>query len=198
MLQTEPFFEVKPTSPWVSGWSIPTSPKEPWHDDVELKKAFGISLGKDLKPFPAALEVFPKDTSKALWAANYWLSDPVVIAARDIYAEAVETQSSLLDKTALSVKLLKFAEEKDQTGRFYVNEAKDRLAAFKLYAEVQGYIGKIDINASTNTITNNKLELVIVKSPNKEERKETIIEAETVEEIQPKIPLNLKLVSSPR
>lgn len=190
----EPFFEVKPLSSWGSSWSVPDLPTQDWQEDKELKKLFGIELAKGLKPFEAALNIFEKNANKALWAANYWINDPVVIASRDLYKESVETTNSLLDKDALAVKLLEFADERAPQG-FYVNDAKDRLAALKLYAEVRGFIGKIDINNSTNNVINNKLELVLIPPPNKDEKIKPVIDNEPVQEIKNNsIPLNLKLV----
>lgn len=169
---------------------------EPWQEDSDCKRLFGVELAKGLKPFEAALNVVEQNANRAMWVSHYWLTDPEVIAARDVYKKSLGDQKSLLDKDGLAVKLLKLADEKDPSGKFYLNEAKDRLAALKLYAEVQGYIGKIDINASTNVNNvNNKLELILVKAPNKEK----LIEAESVSEPEievPKTPIELKLVKT--
>lgn len=189
------FFEVQPIAPWPVS-SNSEQFKEDWQNDQDNKKLLGIELAKGQKPLDAGLKVFPEDANKALWVAHNWISDPVVIGAKDQYVEIVENKSSLLDKDRLSVKLLDFADEKDATGRFYINEAKDRLAALKLYAEVQGFTGKVDINASTNNITNNKLELILVGSPKKAETTK-VIDAEPIAEIKNRqLPSNLKLVST--
>ena len=79
---------------------------------------------------------------------------------------------------------------------FYLADTKDRLAALKLYAEIQGYIGKVDFNASTNNYTNNSMKIVFVKPEHNDNQK--IIET-SVEEIQPELellPANVKLVSA--
>jgi hypothetical protein len=186
-------FSVQPIG--FKPWSTPdVKPIEPaWRSDEGLKRAFGIELVKHPKPFDAALEVFPTDTNAALWVSFNWLNDPLVVASKDTYAQNIDVKSNLLDKEQLSVKLLKLAEEKDPSGRFYICEAKDRLAAYKLYAEVAGYIGKIAIDASTNHFVNNELKLTLVKAVQKETVE--IIEAEP--DLEPTVlPLNLKLVNS--
>lgn len=167
-------------------------PEPSYRSDEGLKKLFGCALAKHPKPFDAALEVFPNDTNAALWVSWNWLTDPVVIAAKDAYAQNAELNDKLLDKNGLAARLLKFAEEKDPTGRFYICEAKDRLAALKLYAEVQGFLSKINIDASTNNITNNELILTLVKAE-KEKVIATVIEPEI--ELDDELPSNLKLVS---
>ncbi len=186
-------FTVEPPKPAFIPWPKSAAQIEPaWRSDEELKRAFGIALAKHPKPFEAALTVFPNDANAALWASHHWLHDPLVVAARDTYAQNIELSSKTLDKDQLAARLLQFAEEKDVSGRFYICEAKDRLAAFKLYAEVQGFIGKI-IDASTNNFTNNELKLVLIPAPEKETK---VIEVEQEEVSAPVLPLNLKLVNS--
>lgn len=192
-------FSVEPLkpSPWVA---MPTaeapSPVEPaWRSDQGLKRQFGIELAKNAKPFEAALAVFPKETNNAVWVSWNWLNDPLVVASRDSYAQNVELNENILDKDQLAARLLKFAEEKDPSGRFYICEAKDRLAALKLYAEVQGFIGKLSIDASTNDFTNNELKLTLVKAV----QKETVEIIEDEADLEPTVlPLNLKLVANSR
>jgi hypothetical protein len=182
-------FVIEPKTHWVDD-------DKAWRNDEGLKKLFGEALVKHATAFNAALEVFPNETNKALWASWNWLTDPLVVASRQDYAQNVELNSKLLDKEALAARLLKFAEEKDHTGRFYICEAKDRLAAYKLFAEVQGFIGKVNIDASTTNFTNNELKITLVKPTKKEEKAATVIENEP--EIQNKLPVNLKLVAASR
>lgn len=164
-----------------------------WRNDTELKKLFGIALAKHAKPFEAALEVFLENTNKALWVSFNWLADPLVVSTKDAYAQNIELNEKLLDKSQLSARLLKFADEKDPTGRFYLCEAKDRLAAFKLFAEVQGFIGKAADVSINNNFTNNELKITLVKPQKIEEVVATVIEQEP-EAVT--LPVNLKLVNS--
>ena len=181
--------------PWAKPAGELPKPIEPaWRSDEGLKKLFGIALAKHEKPFSAALEVFPDDTNAALWASYHWANDPVVVASRDAYAQNIELSEKLLDKEQLAAKLIKFAEEKDASGRFYICEAKDRLAAYKLFAEIQGFIGKIAIDASTNNFTNNELKITLVKPEIQEKITTKVIEAEP--DLEDALPINLKLVNS--
>lgn len=191
-------FVVEPLKPAFKPWPkqepMPDKPEPAWRSDENLKRLFGIALAKSPRnAFEAALEVFPTETNHALWASWNWLADPLVVATKDAYAQNIELNEKLLDKSQLSARLLKFAEEKDPTGRFYILEGKDRLAAFKLYAEVQGFIGKIAIDASTNNFTNNELKITLVKPQKIEEVVTTVIEQEP-EAVT--LPVNLKLVNS--
>lgn len=171
------FFSVEPPS---QAWGtftapVPTPPQvlPAFHNDEEKKKAFGIALARigsnDLNSaFKAGCEVFNEQTGPALWAANHWANDPIVCAARDLYAQQVKTVQKLLDKEELAAKFLYIAEEKiERNGqKFYVNEAKDRIAALKVYAEIAGYAGKINVDASTNNFVNNEMKVTLVKPSN--------------------------------
>jgi len=191
-------FEVKPIGfqPWAKPMGELPKPIEPaYRSDEGLKRLFGVEWAKNPKPFEAALIVFGEDTNAATWISWNWLTDPIVLAAKDAYTQNTELNEKLLDKHQLAARLLQFADEKDVSGRFYLLEGKDRLAALKLYAEVQGFIGKLSIDASTNNFTNNELKLTLVKAQTKIEE-ETIIEQEP--EIDNVLPVNIKLVSSAR
>jgi hypothetical protein len=71
----------------------------------------------------------------------------------------------LLDKEGLAAKLLEWADEKIiKSGQVhYANDAKDRLAFLRLYAEVMGFVGKASIDATANNFTNNEMKVVLVK-----------------------------------
>lgn len=189
-------FTVQPHTgfvPWPKAAQEPAKPIVPaWHNDEELKRRFGIELAKH-KPFEAGLAVFGEDTNSALWASWNWLADPLVVATKDAYAQNIELNEKLLDKEQFAAKMLQLADEKDPSGRFYILEGKDRLAAYKLFAEVQGFIGKLSIDASTNNITNNELKIILVKAEKIEQVAPTVIEQEP-EKVA--LPLNLKLVGS--
>jgi len=197
-------FEVKAPAfaPWSkpiddlpsSANAEPCKPEHAYRSDEGLKRLFGVEWAKNPKPFEAALVVFATDTNAALWVSWNWLTDPIVIAAKDAYAQNAELNEKLLDKEQLAARLLQFAEEKDISGRFYILEGKDRLAAFKLYAEVQGFIGKLSIDASTNNFTNNELKITLVRPDPIEEKAAKVIEHEP--EIENALPISLKLVNS--
>lgn len=186
-------FSVQPSTGWGNPFAQSSSKVLPdgWQDDEARKKLYGIELSKGRNnPFQAACVLF-EDTSQALWASQHWINDPVVIAAKNEHKSL--NAEDLLDKDALARKLLNFADERDHTGKFYISEAKDRLAALKLYAEVQGFIGKIDINASTNTFTNNVMSIRLVKPEPQQDNK--IIEHDSEPVMENSLP-KIKLVSN--
>ena len=180
---------LKPDTFEVSPWLKVQQPKiPPWSGDSEKKKLFAAELAKNPNPLEAANKIFwqPED---AMWVVNNWLRDPVVLAAKKEFEQPV---TKLLDKDALACKLLKFSEEKDRTGQFYIVEAKERLAALRLYAELQGFIGnKVDIS------TNNYINGMIVKFVSPEKQNDNKIIEGSIKTIDENpLPLNVKLVSS--
>lgn len=169
---TQPAFTVEPpqaksewpsVAPPVSPWGKPVE-VQAYQNDENLKKQFGIELAKAANSFEAGCKVFGEDTGKALWASANWVNDPVVIAARDIYLKTVELTKPSLDREQLATKVLVLAEGE----KILINgvmrstiEAKDRITAFKLYSDILGYTGKVEIDNSThNTIKELTIKLV--------------------------------------
>jgi hypothetical protein len=194
----------KPAGGWndalsqISPWTGKAAPKPSYQDDEGLKKQFGIELAKAANPFEAACKIFV-DTSQALWASVNWLADPIVIAARDVYTKTVELSSPPLDKEQLAAKVLSLADEKilrDGVWRPTI-EAKDRIAALKLYSDILGYTGKVDIDASTKTFTHNEMTIKFVKPEVKEPKlvnQASNVKSEILNDHAS--PISLKLVSS--
>jgi len=160
----------------VGGWNEKIDPKSPWQiapletpayqSDENLKKQFGVELAKAANAFEAACKLAGDDTSKALWISFNWLNDPVVVASRDVYLKTVELSSPPLDRDQLAAKVLALAEEKIliSSGQLVpVAETKDRIAALKLYSEILGYTGKVEIDNSTKTFTHNEMIIKLVK-----------------------------------
>lgn len=182
-------------------WAAPELAAPEWRpdfaDNEDKKIEYGIEWAKAGDGFRAGLELFNDEVPSSLWANRYWTKDPVVIASRDAYLLAAQKVKKPLDKEELLAKVLAFADEKDSNGRPLV-EAKERLNALKLYSDIQGFTGKVDINASTNTInnTNNFAKIVLVKPEEKATEPKTIeasnIKSEMTNEDQ--IPIKLKLV----
>ena len=185
-------FSVEPPSnAWPQG-SMPA-----FHADEAKKKEFGIALAKEQIPFNAACSICGDDTKAALWIVANWISDPVVIAAKDLYLKSVELDTTLLDKDQLGSRLLKFAEEKVKiAGKdVYISEAKDRLKALELYAEIMGF-KKTTVDNSVKTFAITKLKVVVVEP--KSTTPETVIEHDDkpIQQVKDKdaLPLKLKLV----
>jgi hypothetical protein len=177
------------------------APKPAWHDDENLKRRFGIELAKVEKPFDAACLLCGEDTGKALWISFHWLSDPVVMASKDAYLKTLALSTPPLDKNQLAAKVLALADEKvlnPRTGMLLPSiEAKDRIAAFKLYSEIMGYTGKVEIDNSTKNIVNNELKIKLVRP---EEKKQVTINQAPIKNSKSEIvnenssPITLKLV----
>lgn len=181
----EPAQEV--FSPWAE--TVPA-----YANNDELKQSFAIELAKGLQPFDAGLATFEGDASKALWASVHWARDVVVIAIRDAYLSAQKAVEKPLDKETLLARILAFADERDNQGRPLV-EAKDRLGAFRLYSDIAGFTGKVDIDASTNNFMNKTVNLVMVKPEptTKTIQHSSNIKSEILNKNIP--PIKLKLVS---
>lgn len=157
----------EPVNAWTMPIKVAALPLPDYANDENLKKRFGIELGKGLKPFEAASAVSEGNSAKALWISGNWLSDPIVIGSKDAYSLTVKEVAKPLDKEQLLAKILEFSDERDVNGRPLI-EAKERLSALNLYAEILGFKGK---NAETTSgdITNNtfnKITKVVLVSPN--------------------------------
>lgn len=182
-------------SPWTVGKSNP--PVQAYQSDENLKKSFGIELAKSSNPFEAACKIFGEETSKALWASFNWLNDPLVVASRDIYLKTVELSQPILDKEQLAAKVLALADEKILKNGVYIPtiDAKDRIAALKLYSDIAGYTGKVEVDNSTKTFQHNEMVIKLVKA---EEKKPVVIDNSVPkvksEILNEKSPITLKLV----
>lgn len=191
---------VAPVSPWTVN-ATPQEAAPAYQSDENLKKQFGIELAKSTSPFEAGCKVFGEETNKALWVSFNWLTDPIVVASRDIYLKTVELAQAPLDKDQLAAKVLQLAEgEKvERNGiKLPTIEAKDRIAAYKLYSEILGYTGKVEIDASTKNFTHNEMIIKLVKA---EDKKTVVIDQVPKSELKNEIhnsPITLKLVGNAR
>jgi len=156
---------MPPVSPWAAG-AIATQPIQAYQIDENLKKKFGIELAKTVNPFEAGCKVFGEDTSKALWVSANWVNDPIVVASKDVYLKTLKLSSPPLDREQLAAKVLALAEgEKvERNGMLLPTiEPKERINAFKLYSEILGYTGKVEIDNSTKTFNHNEMKILLVK-----------------------------------
>lgn len=194
-------FEVKP-DPVVAPWAVAAvSQAQPYQSDENLKKLYGIELAKAENPFEAACKLFPEDsdTSKASWISFNWLADPIVLGSRDAYLKTLELSQPALDREQLAAKVLELAEGE----KVLINgkkvptiEAKDRISAFKLYSEILGYTGKVEIDNSTKTFNHNEMVIKLVKAEDKPVV--TVVpnaKSEIINDVVPP-PVTLKLVAA--
>ena len=107
----------EPINPWSAPIKIAAIPLPDYADDENLKKRFGIELGKGLKPFEAASTLTEGNAAKALWISSNWLGDPIVIGSKDAYALTVKEVAKPLETEQLLAKRLEFADEREQHGR---------------------------------------------------------------------------------
>lgn len=196
--------EISPTAPWVIKPSHKAS--EPVSDayktDEALKKRYGVELANTNSPFEAACRIFnADDTQKALWISVHWIADPTVQASRDEQLKIIAENRKPLDREQLAAKVLALSEEKILKNGIYVPtiEAKDRIAALKLYSDILGYTGKVEIDNSVTNNTLNEMTIKLVKpdpvkpsvvidnTPNKNAQSEISNDA---------LPINLKLVKA--
>lgn len=192
-------------SPWTAG-SVANQQQiqkviPEYQNDENLKKLYGVELAKGSNPFEAAKTVLGEN-DKAVWASFNWLSDPVVLASRDVYLKTLQASVPPLDREQLAARVLSMAEGEpiERNGvRLPTIEAKDRISAFKLYSEILGYTGKVEIDNSTKTFnTNNELKIVLVRPADK---KPTVIDqapnvkSEIMNDKTP-LPISLKLVKA--
>lgn len=187
-----PLFDATPKPKPNNGWGLPSTPQEPykpsWHADEAKKRAFGTQLAKGHKPLDAALIALGEDLQGALWAVQNLMRDPLVLETK----ENVENAVNLLDKDQLSVKLLKLADEK--INGQYAHEVKDRLAALKLYGEIQGMMPKNGIDLSKNTFVNNEMKITFVEAEPEKQNEVKIIEHKEMRDLDNALDINLKLV----
>lgn len=183
----------EPVNPWSAPIKIAPIPLPDYADDVDLKKLFGVELGKGLKPFEAALKISDENQSKALWISSNWLNDPIVIGSKDAYTLTVKEVSKPLGKEQLLAKILEFSDERDQQGRPLI-DAKERLSALNLYAEIQGFKGK-NADQSSGDVTNNtfnKITKVVLVSPNIVKQDVNVNAQSKMQNVEiPSIPLKL-------
>lgn len=187
-------------SPWAVGAASAKDEAPSYQSDEELKKRYGVELAKAQNPFEAGCKLFGEETNKALWVSFNWINDPIVVASRDIYLKTVELSQPLLDRQQLAAKVLVLAEGEKIliNGKMIATvEPKDRLAAYKLYSDIAGYTGKVEIDNSVKNITNNELTIKLVRA---EDKKPVVIDnapnikSEMVNEDQS--PIKLKLVAA--
>lgn len=168
-------------SPWAQHFQAASqAPAIPeYANDSAAKQRFAIELANGASAFNAGLEAFDGDTAKGLWASFNWPKDIEVIAIKDAYVAAQRSVEKPLDKEQLLAKIMGFFDETDDYGR-HVVEAKERLNALRLYSDIRGFTGKVDINASTTTnqFGPKTVNLVMVR-PDQDKSEPKVIEGST-------------------
>lgn len=193
--EVEPPLEPSP-SPWLKA-PVLIEETPIIADPQDERKAFALAWAKNpAEPFAAASDLYPADTTKALWVSRNWILDPTVNALKDSYIKAASESQTLLDKEQLAHRLLRTSEEKNLEGTRYLLDGKDRLKALELYAKVMGFMDDKPVNNISNHLTN-EMKIVFVEPENKEENIK-IIEAAPENETRSTdiedLPFKIKLV----
>lgn len=132
-------------------------------DNTKRKKLFAESLIRNPKdPFKAALEVFPDNTHKALWAANYWVNDAEVISFKNKILETTDEFSFLPSKADLANDIWQRMQGAGFIQGKTVPVSADEYAKLaKLYAEVRGFIDKPQTTINTNVVIPKAIEVPV-------------------------------------
>ena len=136
------------------------------------KKLFAESLMRHPKdPFKAALEVFPDNTQKALWAANYWPNDAEVISFKNRIKESSDEFSFLPSKAELAHDIwMRMHGEGYVAGKVISIGADDYAKLAKLYADVRGFIEKPQTTINTNVVAPKVIEVPVYNNADKWEK----------------------------
>lgn len=134
-------------------WGSPLSEVD--EQELErLKKAFAFAwLYTPNEPYKAALQVFQPHTGKALWVADNWLTDPIVIDEKDRLLKEHGSLHFLPDKTQIAREVYELAQSSKSTS--------EKLASFKLYSDIMGFVEPKTIN-NNGVINNNQGAKVMV------------------------------------
>ena len=115
----------------------------------------GALLRQPDNPFAAACKVFGLDTASALRAASEWINDTYVLTKQAELLDSLGEETFIPSRLTLARKVWELAESPG-------SEKKDRIAAYKLYAEIQGYIEKgVGAIVNNNTIVNQNRVMVV-------------------------------------
>lgn len=146
-------------SPQILPWQRQTDET----DHTEAKQAYARYIyGKPATPearFHAARQLYPSQETVgfALTVASDWPDDPIVIAELDRLAS--EDEQDLPNKAKLARDIYNLADDGSKS-------VDDRLKAYKLYAEVRGFIEKpAPIGNVNNNYVDNRKVMLIPPSP---------------------------------
>lgn len=136
-------------APWVT--LAPTLPAVR-EDEQELKAKFAEALLRTpTDPFRAAMALFGNDTVRALEVANSWPVDLAVLQRQADLLEQFGPDEYLPTKATVARRIYEVGET--------AADVKDKLAAYKLYADIRGFMPKGETN--NNIVVNNNRVMVV-------------------------------------
>jgi hypothetical protein len=121
---------------------------------VAAKKRFAAMLLKEPgEPFKAALAA-GLDTGQALRASVEWINDSIVLEEQTRLIE--EQENGELDFLPTKAEAARLAWNIANSATF----VEDKLKALKLYADMRGFIPKVEAVKIDNSVTHNKVMIV--------------------------------------
>lgn len=117
-----------------------------------LKERFVHEWLRTGDPFKAAMLCFPGDTGRALRAQWEWPQDAVVLNYRAALIEETNGAAGIPSKNELALEIYQHAKN--------CIFSEDKLAAYKLTADIMGYIEKPSVNIDNRSVTVNKVMVV--------------------------------------
>lgn len=129
-------------------WNREQPPIFEGEDELQLKLQYaGIVARNPERRLTAGYEVFPgpENYGRALQAQS-WLYDPFVVAEVERLTGEEAVGEILPSKEAVAKEILDFARE--------THDGKDKIGAFKLFAEVMGHIAKVPSMVQDNRVIN--------------------------------------------
>jgi hypothetical protein len=132
------------------------------------KERFAAALLRfEGKAFEAAKATFPGDTNRAMLASSKWPDDPEVIEEMARLKAELGDEYFLPTRADLARALWRLSEDEKV-------EARERLLAYKTYADVLGFIAKPEAASTTNNNITNKV-LIVPASATAEEWESRLI-----------------------
>jgi len=125
-------------------------------NEKELKRKFAEELLRNPNdPYGAAYRLFGTDTIRALQVSQTWVIDPYVLEVQAELLKEFGEDEYLPSKAILARRVFDLADRPN-------TDVKDRLAAYKLYAEIRSFIAKPETNIQ-NIQNNTNLRVMVVK-----------------------------------
>lgn len=118
-----------------------------------VKDAYAAAMLRLGDAFKAACAVFPNDTARAVSAALPLSRDPDVLRRMEALRQTAGDEDFLPTRADIARELYALGVDGG-------NEAKDRIQAFKTFAELMGYAPKPGAGDTTNNITQNNVMVV--------------------------------------
>ena len=135
---------------WSANWPPPQQqPAKSTVDETLLKDKFAEALLRSPNDaFGVACQIFGSDTMRALEVSTSWPLDFYVLQKQADLIEAQGDEAFLPTKAELARRIFTVGDT--------ATDPKDKLSAYKLYAEVRGFIVKAD-NVTNLQVNNNRV-----------------------------------------